>query len=85
MIAHFLIQQYLTYLRRHNMTPLQKEFITDCLWDKFEKCDKLPEVESLAEFCTELDLEYLGEVFVNQWHEDWLNWVDDQREKGLFI
>jgi hypothetical protein len=67
------------------MTPAQKEFITDCLWDKFEKCDKLPEVESLAEFCTELDLEYLGEVFVNNWHEDWLNWVDDQREKGLFI
>jgi hypothetical protein len=67
------------------MTPLQKEFITDCLWNKFENCDRFSDVESLAEFCTELDLEDLGQAFIKQWHEDWLNWVDDQREKGLFI
>jgi hypothetical protein len=67
------------------MTPLQKEFITDCLWDKYEKCDRFSDVESLAEFCEELDLEYLGQQFIKQFKGDFGIWVDDQREKGLFI
>ena len=62
------------------MTPIQKEFITDCLWDKFEKCDMLNEVESLAEFCTELDIEQLGQIFVKQWKEDFALWIQEQAD-----
>ena len=62
------------------MTPIQKEFITDCLWDKFEKCDMLVEVESLAEFCDELGCEELGDIFVKQWKDDFAKWVLQQQE-----
>lgn len=62
------------------MTQIQKSFITDCLWDKFEKCDMLSDVESLAEFCTELDLEELGQSFIKQWKKDWQDWMEHQKE-----
>jgi hypothetical protein len=67
------------------MTPIQKQYITDCLWDKYEKCDRLSDVEFLAEFCTELDLEYLGEAFIKQWKKEWAEWVAEQNDLGLFI
>jgi len=67
------------------MIPIQKQYITDCLWSKFEKCDRLSDVESLAEFCTELDLEDLGEAFIKQWKKEWAEWVAEQNDLGLFI
>ena len=59
------------------MTPLQKSFITDCLWDKYENCDRLFDVESLAEFCTELDLEELGQVFIKAYKLDFAKWKEE--------
>jgi len=59
------------------MTPLQKDFIIDCLWDKYEKCDRLSDVKSLAEFCAELDLEDLGEVFIKTYKLDFAKWKEE--------